>query len=208
VESLLPTIIELLIKVGPWIVFLVVLAETAVFLGLLVPAEATVLIGAFLADQGYFEVEHILASVLAGGLIGDQAGYLLGRHGGARFVARGGRIGGLWSRYEVATANLFRRHAAIAVTLARFLSFVRTLMPWCAGMSRMPYARFLFYDVLGVLGWSVGSVALGYLAGESCTLIAGALGTAGGLLLAPVVLVTIVAAVRRRGLRPAPPVSD
>jgi len=198
VESLLPGIIGLLIKIGPWVVFAVAMAETAVFFGLLVPAEATVLIGAFLADQGYFEVEHIFAGAFAGALVGDQAGYLLGRYGGARFAGRDGRVGRLWSRYEVMTANLFRRRAAVAVTLSRFLSFVRTLMPWCAGMSRMPYLRFAAYDLLGVLGWAGGSVALGYLAGESWKLIAGALGTAGGLALALIVLGIVIAAVRRR----------
>jgi len=198
VDSLLPSIIGLLIKIGPWVVFVVALAETAVFIGLLVPAEATVLIGAFLADQGYFEVEHIFAGAFAGALVGDQTGYLLGRYGGARFAGRGGRFGQIWSRYEVLTANLFRQRAALAVTVARFLSFVRTLMPWCAGMSRMPYPRFLAYDVLGVLGWAGGSVALGCLAGESWKLIAGALGTAGGLVLTVIVVALAIIAARRR----------
>ncbi|MFO7262276.1 MAG: DedA family protein [bacterium] len=197
-DSLLPAIIEHLIKIGPWVVFAVALAETAVFIGLLIPAEATVLIGAFMADQGYFEVEHIFAGAFAGGLIGDQTGYLLGRYSGGRFVGRGGRFGQVWSHYEVLTAKLFRRRAAMAVTVARFLSFVRTLMPWCAGMSRMPYLRFLAYDMLGVLGWAGGSVALGYLAGESWKLIAGALGTAGGLVLALIVVAVAMVAVRRR----------
>lgn len=197
-ESLLPAIIALLIKIGPWVIFAVALAETAVFFGLLVPAEATVLIGAFLADQGYFEVEQVLAGAFAGGLVGDQVGYLLGRYGGAQFAGRGGRIGRLWVRSEVTTANLFRRHAAVAVTLARFLSFVRTLMPWCAGLSRMPYPRFLVYDLLGVLGWACGSVALGYLAGESWKIIAGTLGTASALVLVLVALGAVIAAVRRR----------
>ncbi len=206
-ESLLPAIIGLLIKIGPWVVFVVALAETAVFLGLLVPAEATVLIGAFMADQGYFEVEHIFAGAFGGALVGDQVGYLLGRYGGARFAGRGGRLGRVWLRYEVMTANLFRKHAAVAVTLSRFLSFIRTLMPWCAGLSRMPYLRFLAYDLLGVLGWAGGSVALGYLAGESWKLIAGALGTAGGLVLVLIALAAVIAAVRRRRLKSEPAAS-
>lgn len=204
-ESLLPAIIGLLIKIGPWVVFAVALAETAVFAGLLIPAEATVLIGAFMADQGYFEVEHVLAGAFAGGLVGDQVGYALGRYGGARFAGRGGRIGRLWARSEVTAANLFRRHAAVAVTLARFLSFVRTLMPWCAGMSRVPYLRFLVYDVLGVLGWASGSVALGYLAGESWKIIAGALGTASALIVVIVALGIAIAALRRRQAGTAAP---
>src|SRR5690606_41580250 len=83
-------------------------------------------------------------------------------------------------------------------------------MPWCAGLSRMPYLRFLAYDLLGVLGWAGGSVALGYLAGESWKLIAGALGTAGGLVLVLIALAAVIAAVRRRRLKsePAAPRAD
>ena len=200
-ESLLHDIIALLVALGPWVVFFVALAETAVFLGLLVPAEATVLVAAFLAYRGVFPVEQFLAAAFVGGLVGDQIGYLLGRFGGARMVAKGGRLGRMWNRYDRATSDLFRRHSALAVTLARFPSFLRTLMPWFAGMSRLPYVRFLCYDLLGVIGWAGGSVALGYLAGESWHLIADALGAASAAILGLLVLAAILIAIRRRRLR-------
>jgi dephospho-CoA kinase len=182
VDVLLRDIIDLLLRVGPWIVFLVTAAETAVFLGLLVPAEATVLVAAFMADIGYFEVEHVLIATLAGGFVGDQLGYALGRFGGRRAAARGGRIGRLWRRHEARATLLFQQRSLLAITLARFISFVRTLMPWFAGMSGMSYPRFLIYDILGVTGWGVASVTAGYLAGRSWQALAGALGTASTLI--------------------------
>ena len=192
-EPLLQDIVALLLSVGPWVVFVVVAIETAAFVGLLVPAEATVLIAAFLADRGYFEFGDIAAATLGGALVGDQCGYVLGRVGGTRMVAPGHRLGRIWARYEPAATGLFRRHAALSVTLARFLSFIRTLMPWFAGMSRMPYGRFLLFDALGILGWGLGSIALGYLVGESWRLVASTLGTVsavavGGLAVAGLVL--------------------
>jgi dephospho-CoA kinase len=178
VDALLHDIIELLVRAGPWIVLVVTAAETAVFLGLLVPAEATVLVAAFMADLGYFDVRHVLAATLAGGFLGDQLGYALGRFGGRRAAARGGRLGRMWRRHEARATLLFRRRSLLSVTLARFVSFVRTLMPWFAGMSGMSYPRFLVYDALGVLGWGVASVTAGYLAGRSWQVLAGVLGTA------------------------------
>jgi undecaprenyl-diphosphatase len=196
-ESLLQEIIGLLIRVGPWIVFAVAAIETAAFVGLLIPAEATVLVAAFLADRGVFPIGEILAATFFGGLLGDQLGFLLGRYGGVRVFHRGlpGRI---WRRYEPAARRLFQRHAALGVTLARFISFIRTLMPWFAGMSEMTYRRFLAYDALGVAGWAAGSVALGVAAGESWKLVASALGTLGALVLALNVIAGVVAAVRHR----------
>jgi dephospho-CoA kinase len=177
VDALLHDIIELLIRVGPWIIFLVTAAETAFFIGLIVPAEATVLVAAFMADLGYFELSDVLIATLSGAFLGDQLGYVLGRYGGRGVAARGGRLGRLWLRHEARATLLFRRRSLLAVTVARFISFVRTLMPWFAGMTGMSYPRFLFYDILGVLGWGVGSVFAGYMAGRSWHVLAGALGS-------------------------------
>lgn len=201
-DAFLPQIAGWLVEHGPWIVALVAAVETAVFLGLLVPAEATVLTAAFLAERGLFPVEQVLAATVAGGLAGDQIGYLLGRYGGTRVVASDGRIGRLWRRHERATASLFRRHSVLAVSFARLISFVRTLMPWFAGMSRVPYGRFLAYDTLGVLVWAGASVALGYLAGGSWRLVADTLGTAFAIAAAlGVGLVLLVRWRARRGRR-------
>jgi dephospho-CoA kinase len=199
VESLLHDIIQLLISVGPWIVLLVAATETALFIGLLVPAEATVLVAAFMANAGYFDLRQVLLATLIGGLAGDQIGYVLGRTAGRSVTARGGRLGRLWRQHEVRASVLFRQRALLAVTLARFISFVRTLMPWFAGMSRMPYGRFLFYDVLGVLGWGIGSVFAGYMAGRSWHVLASALGTASAVIILTAVL--LLAGLAWRGRR-------
>lgn len=197
-EALLREIIDLLIRFGPQVVFIVTLAETAFFLGLAVPAEATVLVAAFLADRGIFELEHVAAATLLGAFLGDQIGYALGRFGGARAAQRGGRIGRLWEHYEPRAIALFRRHSIIAVSMARFISFVRTLMPWFAGMSRVPYGRFLVFDMLGVLGWGTASIAVGYAAGESWRRVADAIGAWTTILLGALVAVALFLYFRRR----------
>lgn len=198
-EAFLQEIIQLVVRVGPMIVALVTMAETAVFLGLLVPAEATVLFAAFLAERGTFDLADVLAATLLGALAGDHIGYWLGRTAGRGAAARGGRIGRLWSKHEIRAATLFRQRTIVSVSTARFISFVRTLMPWMAGMSGMNYARFALYDLLGVLGWGIGSVAAGYLAGRSWELVAGVLGTFSALTV--VILIVAFFAVAWRGRR-------
>ena len=190
-------IVRLLQELGPWVVFAVACVETAFFVGLLIPAEATVLVAAFLAERGYFNVWVVLAATFLGGLLGDQAGYLLGRIGGTKLVAREGRIGRLWKRHEPRAERLFRRHAALSVSLARFISFVRTLMPWFAGMSHMPYGKYFFYDMIGVFGWASASVALGYFAGESWEIVAHALGRTSAIIVGIVILIAVVMYLRR-----------
>ncbi len=200
-SALFEYLVRLLHEVGPWIVFVVTCAETSLFVGLLIPAEATILVAAFLAERGYFPVSTVLAATFLGGLLGDQLGYALGRFGGTRLVAREGRLGRIWRRHEPRAARLFRRHASLSVSLARFISFVRTLMPWFAGMSGMPYGRFLLYDVVGVLGWAIASVALGYLAGESWDVAARALGTTSAVIVGGILLVAVLGYVTERRRR-------
>jgi membrane-associated protein len=206
-ESLLRDIIRLLIGIGPEVLFLVTLSETAFFLGLLIPAEATVLVAAFLADRGVLELEHVLIATLLGAFLGDQLGYAFGRFGGARVASRGGRVGRLWRRHEARASRLFRQRSIVAVTLARFVSFVRTLMPWLAGMSHVPYLRFMVYDALGVLGWGIASIAAGYLAGESWRQVAELAGTTTAIILSGIAVVLFILYIRHRR-QPRPPAGE
>lgn len=196
---------ELVVVVGPWFVLAMTLTETAFFIGLLLPAEATVLLAAFLAEQGVLELEHVVAAVLGGAFLGDQIGYVLGRTSQRRVAASSGRLGRIWRRYEPLVGRLFLRRAAAAVAIGRFISFVRTLMPWFAGMSRLPYGRFVMFDLLGVAGWGLASIAVGYLAGESWELVAGWLGTASAAVLAALAVAAFLVVRRaRRAHRAAP----
>jgi hypothetical protein len=124
-------------------------------------AEATVLVAAFMADIGYFDVGHVLLATLARRLRRRPARLCPGPVQRRRAAARGGRLGRLWRRHEARATLLFQQRSILAITLARFISFVRTLMPWFAGMTRMSYPRFLVYDILGVAGWGVASVTAG-----------------------------------------------
>lgn len=199
-DVLLDTIVELLVAYGPWLVFVVTLAETAAFVGLLIPAEATVLVAAFLADRGVFSLTSVALATFLGGFVGDQIGYALGRFGGRRVIREEGWLGRVWRRYERGADLLFRRHSVVAVSIARFISFVRTLMPWFAGMSGMNYGRFLLYDIIGVLGWGAASIALGYAAGESWRAVADLLGTAAAVIIFVALLIAFVVARRKRRL--------
>ncbi|MHB1168846.1 MAG: dephospho-CoA kinase [Longimicrobiales bacterium] len=196
--SFLELIQRWIIELGPWVVFLVTMLETAAFVGLFIPSGPTILFAAFLATTRFFELEHVLLATLLGGLTGDQLGYWLGRAYGVRGVVHGGRVGRLWHRYEHRAVTLFRRHSIIAVSLARCIAFVRTIMPWFAGMSRMPYGRFFAYDVAGVLVWGVGHVALGYLAGRSWAVLATWLGSATLALLVIIAIAGLAVYLRRR----------
>lgn len=194
---MLEQLTELLLRIGPWVVFLATFTETAFFIGLVVPAEPLILLASFLARSDRFAIEYVLAATFFGGLLGDQVGYLLGRYGGPRMVARG-PLARIWQRHEARALGLFQKQAALSVSFARFISFVRTLMPWFAGMSRMSYGKFLFYDLLGVFGWATASVALGFLAGSSWERLSHQVGTGTALVVAVILLASWILFRRKR----------
>lgn len=159
------------------ILFLMAAAETAFVTGLAVPAGIATALAAFLAAEGHLPLLPVAAAATAGAAVGDTVGFWLGRRFGRSLLEGEGRVRTAARRHEPRVSALFGRHPAYAVSLARTVSFVRTLMPWAAGMSRMTYPRYLAYDALGVAGWAATYLIAGTLAGRSWRWVSGALGT-------------------------------
>lgn len=192
-EALLPA-------VGPWLLLVMAAAETATVIGLMVPAGVATALGAFLASEGHLSLPSVAAAAGVGAAAGDSIGFWLGRRYGRRALGGEGRLRDLARRHEARFAALFERHPVYAVSLARTVSFVRTLMPWAAGMSRLSYGRFLAYDLLGVTTWAAAYLGVGHLAGRSWRWVSGILGTGWAVFFAAVGLTGWLVA-RQRALR-------
>jgi membrane protein DedA with SNARE-associated domain/membrane-associated phospholipid phosphatase len=162
-------LVELVGQLGNWaylLIFLAATLESAAFLGLLVPGETLVLLGGFLASVGTLRLPPLIAVTAAGGIIGDSIGYELGRLLGRPWLLRYGRWAGLRPQHLERVDAFFERHGGKSVLLGRFVGFLRALVPFVAGTTRMRYPRFLLYNALGAILWSAASCLLGYFAGE------------------------------------------
>jgi undecaprenyl-diphosphatase len=163
-------IIGLVGRLGHWgylVIFLGATLESAAFLGLVVPGESLVLVAGFFAAQGLLDIGDLIVLVALGAIIGDTIGYQMGRRMGRAGLERfGSRFGLNDARIEKAE-SFFKRHGGKAVFLGRFVGFARALVPFIAGSSRMPYRKFLPYNVLGAALWSPAILLLGYFLGAS-----------------------------------------
>src|SRR3954454_1080604 len=142
-----------------------VFAEDAFFIGFVVPGETAAILGGVAASLGHVSLAVVLAVVTAAAIVGDSVGYEVGRQFGSRILARGmfdNHRGQLTSARE-----FLRRRGGLAVFLGRWTAFFRAVMPPLAGSVEMSYRRFLFFNALGGVSWSVAVVLLGYLAGRS-----------------------------------------
>jgi membrane protein DedA with SNARE-associated domain/membrane-associated phospholipid phosphatase len=170
----------------------VVFAETATLVGLLLPAEITLFTAGYLSYTGTLNLPTSVAVLVVAAWAGDTAAYAHSRRTGPRL--RSSRLG-RWvgERRWTKADTLFTRYGGRAVGVGRFVAFARTLTPRLAGMSGLPYSRMLPWDVLGVLTAVGGSVLVGYLAGQSYATAANAFGQATkALLLLALVIVALV----------------
>lgn len=152
-----------------------VLLEAAAFVGLVVPGETALLVGGVLASRGNLSLPVLLPLVACAAVAGDSLGYAIGyRVGPAVESGRAGRWIGAprWARVHAYVT----RRGAWAVVLGRWVGVLRALVPAVAGMTRMPYRRFLVANVVGGLTWVGVVTGLGYFAGGAITTAQTALG--------------------------------
>lgn len=160
-------------------IFLFPALEASAFVGVVVPGEAAILIGGALAAQGRISLASALAAAILGAVVGDTVGYAVGKRWGRKLVPRLSRRR---ARRLESAEEFLRRHPGWAITAGRFPPGVRTFVPGAAGMARVRYRSFLFYNVLGAVVWGTTFVLLGYGAGRNWRRVE-ALATGGGLAL-------------------------
>ncbi len=98
-------------------------------------------------------------------LMGDSTGYLLGRQTGPKIFSRpDSRF--FKQAYVTRTHQFYERYGGKTIVLARFVPIVRTFSAFMAGVSQMPYLRFLPFSVCGGIGWVFLMTSLGYLLGQ------------------------------------------
>ena len=147
------------------VVGLLAFGEAAAFIGLLLPGELAVLLGGVLASQGRVSLPIVLATAAVAAIAGDSAGYEIGRRWGPHVL--GWRIVRRHAT-TISEAEVYLRHrGGLMVFLGRWTSVLRAIVPGVAGMSRMPYRRFLAFNVIGGVAWAAVFTVAGYIAGES-----------------------------------------
>jgi membrane-associated protein len=182
------------------VVGLLVFAEDALFVGFVLPGETAAILGGVAASRHNVSLVLMCGTVVLAAIIGDSIGYEIGARFGPRLLsARVLRRRA--DRLDDARATLGRRGGP-AVFGGRFVAFLRAVMPFLAGASHMPYRRFVVFNAAGGLVWGIGSVLLGYLAGNSYTAVEHTFGRATAFIAAALVVAGLVGwSVRRHRRR-------
>ncbi|HYX87649.1 MAG TPA: DedA family protein [Gaiellales bacterium] len=182
---------------GYLVVFLLVAGESA---GLPIPGETSLTTAAVLAARGQLDVAAVIGVAAAAAIIGDNIGYLAGRHGGRRLLLRDGFAAARRRRFLAQSEAFYRRRGWITVFVGRWLPVLRFTAALLAGANRMPWPRFLVWNALGGVCWATSIGLLAYTIGTRAGDAIEAIGAIGATML----ILTLLGHVAWQRLRPAP----
>jgi membrane protein DedA with SNARE-associated domain len=170
--------------------------------GIPLPGETALVTAGAFAAMGRLNIAGVIIAASAGAILGDNAGYWLGRKGGIALVHRYGRHVGLDDAKLERVHGFFERHGPKTVFIGRFIALLRSWAAALAGVGCMPYHTFTLYNALGGITWAALFGALGYLFGHNLPRLERYVGQASIVLVvlaAMVVLVTVL--VRHRAAK-------
>ena len=150
-EWIYHTIRSLLTGWRYWAVLLGLLCESA---GVPVPGETVLMFASFLAHKHTsLQLQWVILVAIAAAVLGDNAGFFLGRHFGKTFIRWAKKIFRLDDVDIKAARELIRRHGGRTIFFSRFIFGLRTIAGPLAGSLDMEWRRFLKFNVLGAATW-------------------------------------------------------
>jgi membrane protein DedA with SNARE-associated domain len=155
---------QLLIDHGLAILFLLVAIESA---GVPVPGETALAAAAVLAAGGHYELWEVIAVAALAAIVGDNVGYWIGRKGGRALLGRTPWVRDYFDRALPPAERFFEGHGAKAVFLGRFVAVLRVTSAWLAGISHMPWGKFLLWNAAGGIVWATLIGVVAYFAGAA-----------------------------------------
>lgn len=184
-------------SLGYLALFFLVAGESA---GLPIPGETSVTTAAVLAARGRLDLGLVILIASAAAIIGDNLGYLAGRHGGRRLLLRDGIAATRRRKFLEQSEAFYQRRGAATVFLGRWLPILRFTAALLAGTNQMPWPRFLIWNALGGICWATSVSLLAYTIGSQAGNAIQAIGAVG---IAMLILILLSHFAWRR-LRPAP----
>jgi len=144
---------------GSPLICTIVFVETGFFVGFFLPGDSLLVTAGILSAGGVIPLRLLLFPVMLCAIVGDQIGYWIGRSAGPALYRREDSFFFRRSHLERAH-DFYGKYGGRAVILARFVPIIRTFCPPVAGAAKMPYGRYLAFDIFGGVFW-VGTMILG-----------------------------------------------
>ncbi len=185
---------------GYWLIAGAALLERSVFVGLIIPGDIILALGGVYSARGSLDVGWVIAIGSFFAICGESIGYWLGRKFGMRLIRHIPLVNRLEPRLQNAQ-HYFRDHGGWTVAIGRYATAAGAFVPFLAGVGKMPYRRFLLFDIPAIIVWATAITIFGYVSGRNIEFIDTVLSRFGYVVLALVIgfFATRFLLKRRRG---------
>jgi membrane protein DedA with SNARE-associated domain len=154
---------EIAHQYGYWAVFIGIALENT---GIPLPGETITIVGGFLAGSGELNYWIVLLTAIAGAVLGDNFGYWIGKFGGWNFLLKVSKIFRIDEQNLEKARKKFTENSAKAVFFGRFITLLRIFAGPMAGISEMPYPKFLLCNFAGATVWALIMVTISFFVGQ------------------------------------------
>ena len=145
----------------------VVFAETGLFFGFFLPGDYLLVLAGIFCSNGMIDtsIYVLVLSLITAGFLGNCVGYWFGYKTGNVLFTRDDSLF-FKKRYVHVAEEFYTKHGGKALVLGRFLPIIRTFAPIFAGVVRVDFKRFTFYNVIGSVAWVTTLTLTGYFLGR------------------------------------------
>lgn len=158
---------EAIAFLGAWsyvALFTIIFAETGLVVVPFLPGDSLLFAAGTLAGGGMLNIWVVYFSLLLAAVIGDTVNYWVGNYIGPKvFSQNNSRF--FKKEYLEKTRVFYEKYGGKTIIIARFLPIIRTFAPFVAGIGKMRYSTFFFYNVLGGFVWVTSLVLAGFYLG-------------------------------------------
>jgi membrane-associated protein len=132
------------------ILFLIIFLETGLVITPLLPGDSLLFIAGTFSSQGFFNIYLLVIILFISAVLGDSINYSIGKVFGEKAFS-GNRF--FKKEYLLKTQEFYRIHGGKTIIMARFIPIIRTFAPFVAGMSKMNYLKFFYFNIIGAFLW-------------------------------------------------------
>ena len=158
---------SLVLAYGLWIyliLFIIIFIETGLVVTPFLPGDSLLFVTGTLAASGMLDILTLCILLSIAAIAGDSLNYWIGKYCGIdQLHCRYPRL--FRKEYFEMTNRFYEKYGGKTIVIARFVPYIRTFAPFMAGVGRMSYPRFLYFNVVGGLAWILSFLLAGYLFG-------------------------------------------
>lgn len=147
------------------ILFFIIFSETGFVVTPFLPGDSLLFAAGALAATGGLNIWSMIALLLIAAFLGNAVNFSIGRYIGPR-ILENNKIPFIKQEHLLKTQLFYEKHGSKAVVIGRFLPFLRTFVPFVAGIGKMNAAKFMLYNLVGAVLWIIPFSLAGFWFGN------------------------------------------